>query len=57
MLRAAGAADPAGDAAALLLLIQGAIVSALIERSAAPAARARAAAERMLRTPASEGGT
>ena len=57
MLRGAGAADPAGDAAALLLLIQGAIVSALIERSAVPAARARAAAERMLRTPASEGGT
>jgi AcrR family transcriptional regulator len=57
MLRAAGAADPAGDAAALLLLIQGAIVSALIERDAAPAARARAAAARILRTPASKGST
>lgn len=51
MLRAAGAADPAGDAAALLLLVQGAIVSALIEKDAAPAARARAAAARILSTP------
>ena len=57
VLRAAGAADPAGDAAALLLLIQGAIVSALIERDAAPAVRARAAAARILRTPASKGST
>ena len=57
MLSAAGAADPAGDAAALLLLVQGAIVSALIERDAAPAARARAAAARILRTPASKGST
>jgi AcrR family transcriptional regulator len=57
MLSAAGAADPAGDAAALLLLVQGAIVSALIERSAAPAARARVAAARILRTPASRDST
>jgi AcrR family transcriptional regulator len=53
MLSAAGAADPADDAAALLLLIQGAIVSALIERDAAPAARARSAAARILRAPPS----
>jgi AcrR family transcriptional regulator len=51
ILRAAGAADPDGDAAALLLLIPGAIVSALIERDAAPAARGRAAAARILATP------
>ncbi len=54
ILRDAGAADPAGDAAALLLLVQGAIVSALIEKDAAPAARARAAAARILTTPTIE---
>jgi AcrR family transcriptional regulator len=51
VLREAGAADPAADAGALLLLVEGAIVSALIERDAAPAARARRAAVRILDTP------
>jgi AcrR family transcriptional regulator len=50
LLRDAGAADPAADAGALLLLVEGAIVSALIEKDAAPAARARTAAARILTT-------
>ena len=57
LLRGAGLADPADDAAALLLLVEGAIVSALIERTTAPAARARAAAARILTTPRERGGT
>lgn len=48
LLEAAGRTDARDDAALLLLLVEGAIVSALIERSAAPAARARAAAARIL---------
>jgi len=51
VLRQAGAADHAADAGALLLLVEGAIVSALIEQDAAPATRAREAAARILRTP------
>lgn len=51
ILREAGAADPATDAGALLLLVEGAIVSALIERDAASAARARRAAARILERP------
>ena len=51
LLRGAGAADPAADAGALLLLVEGAIVSALIERDPSPAARAREAAARILARP------
>jgi AcrR family transcriptional regulator len=54
LLREAGSADPAADAGAVLLLVEGAIVSALIERDAAPAARARLAAARILETPTKE---
>jgi AcrR family transcriptional regulator len=50
LLRDAGASDPAADAGALLLVVEGAIVSALIEKDAGPAARARTAAARILRT-------
>lgn len=44
-------ADPSGCAAALLLLVEGAIVCALVEESPQPAARARAAARRLLTRP------
>jgi AcrR family transcriptional regulator len=44
----AGADQPAARAAALLLLVEGCIVSALIEDDAAPARRARAAARSLL---------
>jgi AcrR family transcriptional regulator len=50
LLRDAGATDPAADAGALLLLVEGAIVSALIEKDAGPAGRARTAAARILMT-------
>jgi AcrR family transcriptional regulator len=52
LLRGAGRARPEADAAALLLLMEGAIVSALIERDPGPAARARAAAAAILDHPA-----
>jgi AcrR family transcriptional regulator len=51
LLREAGAADPEADAGALLLLVEGAIVSALIEQDPAPAHRARLAAARILERP------
>ena len=44
----AGLADPAAAAADLFLLVEGAIVCALVEGSAEPAARARATAVRLL---------
>lgn len=44
----AGLADPAAAAADLFLLVEGAIVCALVEGTAAPAGRARAAAARLL---------
>ena len=50
LLDDAGAAEPEADAGALLLLVEGTIVSALIEKGAAPAARGRAAAARILMT-------
>ena len=43
--------DPEGASAALFLLVEGAIVCALVEGSAAPAGRARAAAERLIHRP------
>ncbi len=51
LLRAAGSARPADDGAALMLLMEGAMVSALIERDPAPAARARAVAAAVLDHP------
>jgi AcrR family transcriptional regulator len=45
----AGARDARGLAEQLALLIEGAIVTALLERSTAPARRARAAAQTLLR--------
>jgi AcrR family transcriptional regulator len=48
LLAAAGRPRAADDAAALHLLMEGAMVAALIERDPAPAARARAAAARIL---------
>jgi len=51
----AGAADPSGLAAQLLLLVDGAIVAAATEAAAEPAARAREAA-RCLLGPAAPGG-
>ncbi len=54
LLRAAGSPEPARDAGALLLLAEGAMVTALIERDPAPAERARRAAARMLHTPNEE---
>jgi len=50
LLEAAGSAEPADDAGALLLLVEGAIISAVIEGDAAPAGRARLAAARILAT-------
>lgn len=47
LCREAGLADPKGAAAALFLLVEGAIVCALVEGGDAPAARARAAAARL----------
>jgi AcrR family transcriptional regulator len=54
LLAGAGRPGADADAAALLLLIEGAMVSALIERGPAPAGRARAAAARILDHPPSE---
>jgi hypothetical protein len=52
LLRDAGRAGTADDdAAALLLIMEGAMVSALIERDPAPAARARAVAAGILDHP------
>jgi AcrR family transcriptional regulator len=48
LLVAAGSPRAAEDASVLLLLMEGAMVSALIERDPTPAARARAAAARVL---------
>ncbi len=47
----AGLAEPAAAAADLFLLVEGAIVCALVEGTADPAARARAAAARLLSRP------
>jgi AcrR family transcriptional regulator len=51
LCREAGLDDPAGASAALFLLVEGAIVCALIEGTDAPAARARRAAARLLHPP------
>lgn len=48
----AGLPDPEAAAADLFLLVEGAIVCALVEGGAAPAARARATAARLLSRPA-----
>ncbi len=48
VLRAAGRPDAEDEAAALFLLMEGAMVSALIDGDAIPATRARAAAARIL---------
>ena len=50
LLETAGSAEPADDAGALVLLVEGAIISAVIEGDAAPAGRARLAAARILAT-------
>lgn len=52
LCREAGLDDPEGASAALFLLVEGAIVCALVEGTDAPARRARAAAERLLEAPA-----
>ena len=50
LLDQAGSPDPDGDAGALLLLVEGAIISAVIEGDPSPAARARRAAGRVITT-------
>lgn len=52
LCREADLPDPAACGSALFLLVEGAIVCALIEGGAAPAARARAAARHLLTRPA-----
>lgn len=52
LCREAGLDDPEGASAALFLLVEGAIVCALVEGTHTPAARARTAAARLLHRPA-----